>query len=110
MRSPLDSVLLQILELGLEVDKLQLIDSPSLVQWVGAFQRLRKLRAVEADKTLTALGRKLAKLPLEPTLGYLLLTARSSYPAIWRDIAVIVALLCVQTVLTPIDLTSMSER
>lgn len=64
LRAPLDSVVLHILELGLKVQELSLIDPPSLVQLVSAFQRLRALKAVKADKNLTEFGSKLAKLPL----------------------------------------------
>lgn len=53
MRAPLDSVVLHILELGLKMEELRLLETPSLVQFIGAFQRLKGLKAVKADKSLT---------------------------------------------------------
>ena len=37
LRAPLDSVVLHILELGLKVEELTLLETPSLVQFIGAF-------------------------------------------------------------------------
>lgn len=53
LRAPLDSVVLHILELGLKMEELRLLETPSLVQLIGAFQRLKGLKAVKADKSLT---------------------------------------------------------
>ena len=75
-RTNLAAVVLRMLELGLgEVDRFPFIDPPDSKVVRDGYRLLEELGAVSARGKLTALGRKLARLPVDPRLGRMLLAA-----------------------------------
>ena len=75
-RSDLAAVLLRMLSLGLgDVDRFPFIDPPDRRHVNDGLRLLRELGAVDADGGLTKIGRLLARFPLDPRIGRMLLEA-----------------------------------
>ena len=73
-RSNLAGVMLRLLELGLgAIDDFPLLDPPSTAAINDGYLLLRELGATTASRMLTAAGRQIAALPLDPRLGRMLL-------------------------------------
>src|SRR5512138_881092 len=73
LRTNLASVILQMsaLELG-DPESFPFVDPPDTRQINDGYRLLQELKAVDADKTVTALGRQLAALPIDPRLARML--------------------------------------
>ena len=75
-RSDLAAVLLRMLSLGLrDVDRFPFIDPPDRRHVNDGLRLLRELGAVDAGGGLTKVGRRLARFPLDPRVGRMLLEA-----------------------------------
>ena len=75
-RSDLAAVLLRMLSLGMhDVERFPFIDPPDRRHVNDGLRLLRELGAVDADDNLTTIGRRLARLPLDPRIGRMLLEA-----------------------------------
>ena len=69
-RTNLASVILQTLALGLgEIAEFPFIDPPHADAIADGYRTLFEIGAIDAGRTLTPLGRWLAKLPLDPRIG-----------------------------------------
>ena len=78
LRSSLASVILRMKALGLgQVEAFPFIDPPSARAITDGHQLLAELGAVDDAQQLTPLGRELARLPLDPRIGRMILEARS---------------------------------
>ncbi|HEY3771997.1 MAG TPA: ATP-dependent RNA helicase HrpA [Solirubrobacteraceae bacterium] len=97
LRTNLASVILQMaaLELG-EVEAFPFLEPPDRRQVRDGVALLHELRALDpsAEQPLTALGRSLARLPIDPRLGRMVLEADRRGCA--REVAVIAAALSIQ--------------
>ena len=77
-RSDLAAVLLRMLALGMhDVERFPFIDPPDRRHVNDGLRLLRELGALDADDNLTKVGRRLARLPLDPRIGRMLLEADS---------------------------------
>ena len=77
-RSDLAAVLLRMLSLGIhDVERFPFIDSPDRRHVNDGLRLLRELGAVDADGGLTKIGRRLARLPLDPRIGRMLIEAHA---------------------------------
>ena len=65
------------LELG-DVAAFPFLEPPSPRAIADGYQLLQELDAVDAERALTPLGRELAKLPLDPRIGRIVLAAREN--------------------------------
>ena len=75
-RSDLAAVLLRMLSLGMQdVERFPFIDPPDPRHVNDGLRLLRELGAVDAGGDLTSVGRRLARLPLDPRIGRMLLEA-----------------------------------
>ena len=75
-RSDLAAVLLRMLSLGLrDVDRFPFIDPPDRRHVNDGLRLLRELGAVDGGGDLTKVGRRLARFPLDPRIGRMLLEA-----------------------------------
>ena len=75
-RSDLAAVLLRMLSLGMrDVERFPFIDPPDRRHVNDGLRLLRELGAVDAGGALTKIGRRLARLPLDPRIGRMLLEA-----------------------------------
>ena len=95
LRSSLAGVILRMKSLKLgAVEEFPFIDAPSPRMINDGYQLLQELGAVDDDNELTPVGRELAKLPLDPKIGRMILAARDR--GALREVLVIAAALSVQ--------------
>jgi len=77
MRSSLAGVILRMKSLHLgDVEDFPFLDRPLPRMIADGYQLLNELGAVDDDKRLTAVGQELAKLPLDPKIGRMILAAK----------------------------------
>jgi ATP-dependent helicase HrpA len=77
LRSSLAGVILRMKALGLgDVEAFPFVEPPPRRAIADGYQLLAELNAVDDDNQLTAIGRELAKLPLDPRVGRMILEAR----------------------------------
>ncbi|SIT68840.1 ATP-dependent helicase HrpA [Ectothiorhodosinus mongolicus] len=95
LRSNLTSVVLQMAHLDLgDPQQFPFIDAPDPRLIRDAFKLLETLRAVDAQHRITRHGRRLARLPLDPSLAAMLLAADEQQAL--AEVSRIVALLAIQ--------------
>jgi ATP-dependent helicase HrpA len=76
LRTNLAAVILQMKQLGLgDIEEFPFIDEPAAKQISDGLNLLSELQAVDGKKQLTNIGRKMARLPIEPRLARILLAA-----------------------------------
>ncbi len=95
LRSSLAGVILRMKSLHLgEVEDFPFLDKPLPRMITDGYQLLDELGAVDDERELTQSGRELAKLPLDPRIGRMILAARDGHCL--REMLVIAAALSVQ--------------
>lgn len=95
LRSNLAEVILRMLYLRLgNIQEFPFIDAPSPAAVKDGFAVLKELGAVDDHRHLTQRGRIMARLPLDPRLGRMLLQARDE--GALRELTVLVAALSIQ--------------
>ncbi len=95
LRTHLAAVILQMSALNLgRPEEFPFVEPPDSRQINDGFRLLFELQAVDEQRRITELGRQLAKLPLDPRLGRMLLAARQE--SCLREVLVSVAALTVQ--------------
>lgn len=95
LRTSLAAVILQMAALGLgDVEDFPFLDPPDRRQVRDGILLLRELGALDADNALTKLGRRLARLPVDPRLGRMVLEAERL--ACVDEVIVIAAALSIQ--------------
>lgn len=94
-RTNLAAVVLRMLELGLgDVERFPFIDPPDPKVVRDGYRLLEELGAVSARGKLTALGQRLARLPVDPRLGRMLLAAHEG--GCLAEVLVIVSAMSIQ--------------
>ncbi len=94
-RSSLAGVILRMKSLGLgEVAKFPFVEPPPGRAIADGYQLLAELNAVDERNELTVTGRELARLPLDPRVGRMLLAARDQHCL--HEMMIIAAALSVQ--------------
>ncbi|HEX4686004.1 MAG TPA: ATP-dependent RNA helicase HrpA [Nocardioides sp.] len=95
LRTNLASVILQMWSLGLgDVARFPFVEPPDRRQVTSGIQLLEELGALASEDRLTRLGRRLARLPIDPRLGRMILEAERL--GCVREILVIAAALSLQ--------------
>ncbi len=95
LRSSLAAVILRMQALGLDsIEEFPFIDQPPRKAIADGYLLLTELGAVDAQRQLTPLGRELARLPLDPRLGRMILEARQQ--GALAEVLIIAAALAVQ--------------
>ena len=95
LRSSLASVILRMKSLHLtDVESFPFIEPPLGRAIADGYQLLQELGAVDDDNQLTPLGRKLAKLPLDPRVGRMILAAQEY--ACLTEVLIVASALSVQ--------------
>ncbi|WP_248321828.1 MULTISPECIES: ATP-dependent RNA helicase HrpA [unclassified Caballeronia] len=95
LRSSLASVILRMKSLHLtEIETFPFIEPPPGRAIADGYQLLNELGAVDDDNALTSLGRELARLPLDPRVGRMILAARDHHAL--TEVLVIASALSVQ--------------
>ncbi len=91
-RTNLAAVILQMAALGLgEVDDFPFVDPPDARFVRDGYKLLQELAAVDAQNRLTDMGRRLARLPVDPRIGRMVLAAAELHCL--REVLVIAAAL-----------------
>lgn len=95
LRSSLASVILRMKSLHLTaIETFPFIEPPPGRAIADGYQLLNELGAVDDDNALTPLGRELARLPLDPRVGRMILGARDQQSL--REVLIIASALSVQ--------------
>ncbi|MGN6650379.1 ATP-dependent RNA helicase HrpA, partial [Trinickia sp.] len=95
LRSSLAAVILRMKSLHLtEIESFPFIEPPPGRAIADGYQLLAELGAVDEDNALTPLGRELARLPLDPRVGRMILAARDQHAL--AEVLVIASALSVQ--------------
>jgi ATP-dependent helicase HrpA len=95
LRTHLAAVILQMSALNLgRPEDFPFVDPPDSRQISDGFRLLFELQAVDEQRGVTELGRQLAKLPVDPRLGRMLLAAQQE--GALREALIIVAALAIQ--------------
>ena len=95
LRSSLANVILRMKSLGLSaIEEFPFIDPPSPRAVQDGYDLLAELGAVDETNELTETGRHLARIPVDPRIGRMVLAARSENAL--REVLVIAAALSVQ--------------
>ncbi len=110
LRSSLAGVILRMKSLHLgAVEDFPFIDPPSRRAIAYGYQLLNELGAVDDDNELTPLGGELARLPLDPRVGRVILEARQRGGL--REVLVIAAALSLQDVRDrPLELQAQADQ
>ncbi len=91
-RSNLAGVILRLLDLKLgAVENFPLLDPPSTAAINDGYQLLRELGAIDGERQLLPMGKRLARLPIDPRLAAMVLAAADL--ACLREVLVIVSAL-----------------
>ena len=95
LRTNLASVILQMTALGLgDVSSFPFLEPPDAASIRDGYLLLEELGAIRDDRTLTKVGRRLARLPVDPRLGRMVLEADRH--GCVREVLVIAAALSIQ--------------
>lgn len=95
VRTNLASVVLQMLALRLgDIERFPFVERPEKRQIRDGVDTLRELGAIDEEKNLTDVGRELAKLPVDPRIGRMILAATDE--RCLEDVLVIAAGLSIQ--------------
>ena len=94
-RSNLAEVILRMKAFGLgDIESFPFVQPPSPAAITAGYNLLKELGALDAERAMTELGHKLARLPIDPTLGRMLLQAQSEHAT--RELLIIAAGLSIQ--------------
>ncbi|OYZ87191.1 MAG: ATP-dependent RNA helicase HrpA [Halothiobacillus sp. 24-54-40] len=97
LRTNLASVVLRLIELRLgEPEHFPFIEPPDSRQLASARRLLFELGALDDRQRITPLGRQLARLPVDPTLGRMVLSTLSAANTTTVDVLIVVAFLSIQ--------------
>jgi len=95
LRSNLASVILQLLQLKVhDISEFPFLDKPDNRQLNDGFKLLDELEAIDKQQRLTANGRVLARLPLDPKYGRMLIAANAMNCL--HEVLIIVAAMSIQ--------------
>ena len=94
-RTHLAAVILQMARLGLgEVERFPFVDPPERRQINDGYRLLQELGAMDEGRRITPLGRRLARLPVDPRIGRMILEAERQ--GALREVLIIAAALTIQ--------------
>ena len=94
-RSNLAAVILQMKQLGFgEIERFPFVDPPDSRLISDGYRTLEELAAIDAKGDLTPIGKQLARLPVDPRIGRMLLAGAEHHCL--RELGIIAAALAVQ--------------
>jgi ATP-dependent helicase HrpA len=95
LRSSLASVILKMLRLGIrDVNQFEFLDQPDSRLLNDGFKLLQELSAVDDERKLTAVGRQMSDLSVDPKYARILIEANSL--GCLRDVLILVSVLSIQ--------------
>ncbi|WP_420827316.1 ATP-dependent RNA helicase HrpA [Halochromatium salexigens] len=94
-RSNLAAVILQMKQLGFgEIERFPFVDPPDSRLISDGYRTLEELAAIDAEGQLTTIGKQLARLPVDPRIGRMLLAGAEHHCL--RELTIIASALAVQ--------------
>jgi len=94
-RANLAEVILRMMAFRLgEIETFPFVNPPTPAAIAGGYALLQELGALDSQKALTPLGRDLARLPIDPTLGRMLLQSQQEHAT--RELLIIASGLSIQ--------------
>lgn len=97
VRTPLSSVILQLKASGVDrIQDFEFIDRPSESGLVQALEELYSIGALDGKGSLTSLGRRMARLPLEPIFSKMILESCRTDRDCVKEVVTIVSMLSVE--------------
>jgi ATP-dependent helicase HrpA len=95
LRSDLAGVILQMIDLGLgDPSEFPFLDAPVSSRWRDGYETLRELAAIDESRSLTALGKRMARLPVDPRIARMILAGQEGNCL--HDVLVIASAMSVQ--------------
>lgn len=95
LRSDLAGVILQMIDLGLgEPAEFPFIDAPVFSRWRDGYDTLRELAAIDDEHRLTEVGKRMARLPVDPRIARMILAGQDAHCL--HDVLVIAGAMSVQ--------------
>ncbi|MFK7882961.1 MAG: ATP-dependent RNA helicase HrpA [Phycisphaerales bacterium] len=95
LRSDLAGVILQMIDLNLgDPTDFPFIDAPVASRWRDGYDTLRELGAINEDQSLTQVGQRMGRLPVDPRIARMILAGHDG--ACLHDVLIIAAALSVQ--------------
>lgn len=97
-RTDLSEVLLRMSELGItDFENFDFISKPELSNILGAIETLKMLKAINEDRTLSAVGKMMVEFPLEPRVSRILVESIMKYPDVLEEVIIAAAFLSTQS-------------
>lgn len=97
LRMDLSEVVLRLIDLGVtDVEHFPFVTRPPRRLLKGAVQQLQLLRAIDRDRNLTEVGRRMVPFPLPPRLSRMVVEAADNYPEVLDEVLTVGALLSVR--------------
>ena len=97
-RTDLSEVVLRMSELGItDFDSFDFISPPGKEGMIGAIQTLRLLKAINADNTLSSIGRLMVEFPLAPRQSRIIVESILHAPDVLEEILIAAAFLSAQS-------------
>lgn len=76
LRSNISAVILQMKAIGIkDVENFDFLDKPKAENMKSSIQLLKSLKAIDEDEGLTAHGKEMAELPLDPVFSHFLINS-----------------------------------
>ncbi len=97
-RTDLSEVVLRMSELGItEFDKFDFISPPAIEGIKGAVETLNMLKALEADGSLSSIGKMMVEFPLEPRVSRIIVESIMRYPDVLDEVLIAASFLSAQS-------------
>jgi HrpA-like RNA helicase len=97
-RTDLADVVLRLIDLGIqEVESFPFITPPPRAALRAAIDALQRLGAIDEDRELTDVGRRMVPFPLSPRLARVIVAAADEFPTVFQEVLTVSALLSVRS-------------
>ncbi|MCR5762267.1 MAG: ATP-dependent RNA helicase [Treponema sp.] len=97
-RTDLSEVVLRMSELGItDFDKFDFISPPAREGIASAVETLTMLKAIEADGTLSKIGKLMVEFPLEPRISRIIVESILRYPDVLEEVIIAASFLSAQS-------------
>lgn len=101
LRIDLSEAVLRLIDLGItDVEHFALPTPPPRGKLIAALQHLMALGAIDKNRKLTLVGRRMVPYPLSPALARMVVLAAEKYPDALNDVLIVGALLSVRSPFT----------
>ncbi|HBG65995.1 MAG TPA: DEAD/DEAH box helicase [Treponema sp.] len=97
-RTDLSEVVLRMAELGItDFESFDFISPPSHEGLLGAVQTLNRLKALDADGSLSSIGKLMVEFPLEPRVSRIIVESIMQFPEVLEEVLIAASFLSAQS-------------